>query len=102
MKKGLLASILSLVGFGSFGRQSFGAVPAAGFNAALPSHVKSGSKKQCKREFKGKEKFDFVQSHGDGYGTFKSRQTGELKTMKIHKRHDFTKQHLHHYGLQTA
>lgn len=103
MKKGILASLLAMCGLGSFGRQSFGADINAGFNEQLPKHVKRyGRQKANKKEFKGREKFDLLQSGGNGTGLFKSRQTGEIKTMQIYKRHDFTKGHQEHYGLQTV
>lgn len=103
MKKGILASVLAMCGLGSFGRQGFGADVNAGFNEKLPKHVKPyGRQKTHKKEFKGPEKFDLLQSDGIGRGLFKSRQTGEIRTMQIHKRHDFTKSNLKHYGLETA
>jgi len=103
MKKGILASVLAMCGLGSFGRQGFGADINAGFNEQLPKHVKRyGRQKVNKKEFKGREKFDLVQSNGNGTGLFKSRQTGEYKTMQINARHDFTKSNLKHYGLETA
>ncbi len=103
MKKGILASLLAMCGLGAFGRQGFGADVNAGFNNKLPKHVKTyGRQKAHKKEFKGTEKFDLVKSNGNGTGLFKSRQTGEFKTLQIHKRKNMTKHQLEHFGLQTV
>lgn len=102
MKKNILMSVLAMCGLGSFGRQGFGADINAGFNEQLPKHVKRyGRQKINKKEFKGREKFDLIQSNGNGTGLFKSRQTGELKTLVIHKREGMTSHEINHYGLQS-
>lgn len=52
-----------------------------------------GSKRNQKKNFKGKPKWDLVESRGNGKGLFQCRQNGERRVMMIKKPKSLGKMH---------
>lgn len=80
-KLGILQAIASIVGMVSPSNKndliSKDPLSAGGFKGV-------SKKNKNKRDFSGREKHDFIcRSTQPGYGQFRSRQTGEIKTVKI-------------------